>query len=515
MFEHGDDHKSVFTGAIANAAARAWTGVLILALTPILLRLLGEEGVGILGLFLSFQAVLVVCDFGLATTLNRELAALNHSANAGGLARGLVRTVEAFPWIGTAICGLSAWVLAPYIVDRWLVTNRESFQELTLSVALMAYAAAVQVPVLVYFGGIMGLQRNVLANSAHAALFTVRFLGAAGAAWMSNGSLVAFFAWHAVFGTVQALVMRTLLLRSLPLPTQSLPFSISTLKRVLRFSKWVALAGVLGAALTQMDKLMLSRLVPLEQLGLYILASTASNAVMLIASPLVATVFPRLAAIGAGSDQTQLASLYHLIAKSIAVLIFPVVFSIAVFSETLLTVWTQDRSVAIATGSTLTILVLGSGLNALVQLPHAALLAASEPRFAAYANLVAVVFMLPAVYFLGSSSGIEGAAVAWLLLNIGYVIFGVPLIHRIALRGEFSRWLFQDTLSPALAAASGIGAVQYLIWLLGPSEELMPVVAGIGFVVAMAATVLTAPELVRASTAAISRVVGARRRRNS
>ena len=65
--------------------------------------------------------------------------------------------------------------------------------------------------------------------------------------------------------------------------------------RVRRFATGIALSSILGLLLTQIDKFLLSRLLPLGDFGLYMLAVTLADALALLAAPLYGVLVPRFA----------------------------------------------------------------------------------------------------------------------------------------------------------------------------------------------------------------------------
>ena len=66
--------SSLKINILANFAGQAWSGLLTLALVPVYIKFLGIEAYGLIGFYAMLQGMLVVLDFGLGQTLNRELA---------------------------------------------------------------------------------------------------------------------------------------------------------------------------------------------------------------------------------------------------------------------------------------------------------------------------------------------------------------------------------------------------------------------------------------------------------
>jgi hypothetical protein len=66
--------------------------------------------------------------------------------------------------------------------------------------------------------------------------------------------------------------------------------------------------------------------------------------------------------------------------------------------------------------------------------------------------------------------GVTGGALAWMLLNTGYLLFGTWLTHRHLLKGVGLGWLVHDVLVPIVISAAiivigwEVGHVQGSVW---------------------------------------------------
>ncbi|MEN8215666.1 MAG: hypothetical protein ABFS56_04685 [Pseudomonadota bacterium] len=56
---------------IANFAGKAWTVLMSLAFVPLYIKFIGVEAYGLIGFFVTLQAVFGLLDLGLSTTLFR------------------------------------------------------------------------------------------------------------------------------------------------------------------------------------------------------------------------------------------------------------------------------------------------------------------------------------------------------------------------------------------------------------------------------------------------------------
>ena len=62
---------------MANLGGTIWSVLLGLVCVPLLIRFLGAEAFGLVGLFLALQSVFSFLDLGIGATLNREIARLS------------------------------------------------------------------------------------------------------------------------------------------------------------------------------------------------------------------------------------------------------------------------------------------------------------------------------------------------------------------------------------------------------------------------------------------------------
>ena len=122
------------------------------------------------------------------------------------------------------------------------------------------------------------------------------------------------------------------------------------------------------------------------------------------------------------------------------------------FAETFLHLWTQDAALSHRVAPLLSLLALGNLLHALMHLPYYAQLAHGWTGLSIRINMVAVLFIVPAILWATPVYGAEGAAWVWVSLNLGYLLISVHFMYQRILKTEKWRWYRQDILQPLLAA---------------------------------------------------------------
>jgi O-antigen/teichoic acid export membrane protein len=211
----------------------------------------------------------------------------------------------------------------------------------------------------------------------------------------------------------------------------------------------------LALLLTQVDKVLLSRLLPLESFGYYTLAATAAAVILRIIGPTVHAIYPRMVELSTQEDQRGLVAVYHQGAQLVTVLTAPVVILLSFFAGGVVFMWSGDVRLAENTAPILSALVIGTFLNGLMWMPYQCQLAHAWTSLAVKTNLVAVALLIPAIFWLVPQYGAVGAAWIWVALNAGYVLISIQFMHRRLIPNEKWRWYFADVLLP-VAGATGV-----------------------------------------------------------
>src|SRR2546430_10595963 len=94
--------------------------------------------------------------------------------------------------------------------------------------------------------------------------------------------------------------------------------------------------------LTQIDKVILIRLVSLEMFGYYVLVGSIAMSLYLLVLPLFNALYPRLTQLVSTSDQEGLREIYQHGCQLMSVLIIPFSTLLVFYSKEVLLVWTGN-----------------------------------------------------------------------------------------------------------------------------------------------------------------------------
>lgn len=446
----------------ANYVGQAWAAVMGLAFLPLYIRYLGPEALGLIGVFAMLQAWLALLDLGITPTLTREMARFTAGGHTPKSIADLLRSLEVVCASLAACIVVVLWAASGYLAAQWLRPKDLPVEVVRQALVIMGAVVALRFYEGLYRGALLGLQRHVLFNVLNAALATLRHGGAVAVLAFVSPTIGAFYVWQAVLSAIAVVTLAVGLRRSLPPPPSPARLSRQALVGIRGFAGGMLAITCLSLLVSQMDKLLLSRLLSLDHFGYYTLAATIAGVLNMAVSPIVQSVYPRLVELVTAGDEHALAGVYHQGAQLVSVTTAPAMLLLTLFPWGVVYVWSGDASLADATRPLLLPLALGTFLNALMWMPYQSQLAHGWTSLTIRANIVAVLITVPAILVLVPRQGATAAAWIWTILNAAYVLLAVPLMHRRILRHEQRRWYASDVGIPVGAALLAGGALALL-----------------------------------------------------
>jgi len=457
----------------ANFAGNIWQAIMGLAFVPLYIKFMGVESYGLVGIFAALQGMLVFLDLGLGATLTREIARLSTLPGREQEMRDLVRSLEMIYWCVAIFIGIIVMAIAPFIAHHWVKAGRLSPQTIEQAVRIMGFVMALQWPAVFYSGGLMGLQRQVLLNGINIGVSTLRGVGAVLILWLIAPTIQAFFSWQIIISIINTGLLGFFLWHRLPRTEKKATFQKSLLVGVWKFAAGISGISILATILTQLDKVILSKMLTLEMFGYYTLAGVVAMSLYRIIGPVFSAIYPRLTQLFSLSDQDGLKQLYHKSCQFMSVLILPVAVVIALFSREILLLWTQNPTTAEKTHLLVSILICGTALNGLMNIPYALQLAHGWTRLGVYLNAIGVVVLAPMIFVMTKNYGAVGGASAWVILNSVYFFVAIPLVHRRLLPHENWHWYGEDVGIPLIASLSLAGLGR--LFMGGQMSQLMTI----------------------------------------
>ena len=466
---------------VANILGGVWVAILTVVITPLQVHMLGLEAYGLVGLITVLQVVLGAFDLGLSATMTKIVS--GDRSEKFLATRDLINSSLTLYWGIALAIAVSLWLASPWIAKQWLQPAVIGAETVALSVRIIAVYLALRWPVAFYTGIISGLQRMDILNLMKSGVVSVRLAGGV-IVLLVSPVLEMFLWWFAISALLELAMYVVVSHRLMPGLTLRPYFSFVAIKTTWKFSATMSLIALMAMLLTQLDRLIVSKLLSLEALGLYSLAYNTASGISLLQGAINSASLPALSQAHsygqAGAFLSRHEKTSQLMGYSMAFFCCALVF----FGHDILGAWVGSQ-VADGAYFALAVLSVGFFLNAMVSNAYIAAVAQGQPHLPLKVNLVILPFYALALYWLTLEIGIAGAAVCWLALNLYYLLSLLPLVQIRLLRQKVGPWLMRNVFAFLVAGVVTFGGAKFLVVAFGTGWIAWP-----ALVIAAAAYVL-------------------------
>ncbi|WP_297016419.1 oligosaccharide flippase family protein [Thalassospira sp.] len=465
---------------IAGLVNSVWSALIALAVVPFYIKYLGIEAYGLVGFYLTSQTLLQLLDMGMASTINREVARAGASGNMRE-ARSLLHSLSTIYWGIAILIAILILIFAPLIANFWLQAKTLEPQTVSRSVMLIGVVLACRWPIGLYQGALIGAQRLAVSSMINMMMVSFANLGAIFVLSYLSSTIQAFFIWQACVGFVYAITMHVTTWHIIG-REGSLNFEVACIRRVLKFSLGVGSISVCGLLLGQVDKIILSSTVSLDDFGKYMMANMVASSLYIIVIPVFNTIYPRFSSLVAQGKMNELKYRYRQATQWISIVLFPAAMILSLLAKPLIETWAGDTSIASDVAPLASILFWAYALHGIMHVPYALMLSRGEtaPMLKIYGALIAII--APVTFLISVYFGVLGGALAQFLLFISYMFIGIWVTHRRCYTGYASVWLTKD-VGVFLAVSLSVGSCGIFIMQMLSDQiyVLLPVGGGIWF----------------------------------
>lgn len=483
-----------------NLFGSGWTALMSIAFLPIYIKMLGIEAYGIVGLFSSLLVILAVFDLGLPQTITRELAKTGNSDSTHQERRDTVRTFETVYWISAVIIGASIALLSPLIAKYWLKPANLPAEQVTNALRLIGLSILFRWPFALYLGALNGLNKQFQANYIQVITATLQGIGTIAVLNYIENSITTFFLSQALWTVLGAGWLRLSLWSTIGI-TANTKFRFSILTSVWKFAASVTSISMLSTILSQLDKIILSKVLSLSDFGYYTFATAVASVAFKLISPVFVAYYPKITALASENREDVLAKLYHQGCQAMNFVTLPIGLTLILNSQEILLLWTSNVDLSQNTASILSILLIGNLLNGAIHIPYGLQLAHGWTQLALIQNCIGVVIATPLIYFLTHKLGPIGGASSWALINLVFLLAGTAIMHQKLLKFNFRNWLLQDLFQPTAAAI--VAALTYKSLIPSPPQNTWILLYCTGSVISVAVAVIISSNHLRTSMGAI------------
>ena len=471
---------------LANYASQLYVTAAGIIMVPLYIQYMGAEAYGLVGFFAMLQVWFNLLDMGLTPTMARESARYHGGACTALEYRRLARALEGI-FCGVALLGgIFLYALAEPMATGWLKAAQLPAQEITQALQLIAVIVALRWMSGLYRGVITGAERLVWLSAFNSVVATGRFVLVLPVLIFVNAAPITFFIVQLGVAMFELLGLTWMAYRLLPKIPKGLriQWQWAPLKPVLKFSLSIAFTSSVWVFVTQTDKLVLSKILPLADYGYFTVAVLVASGIMIVTGPVSSAIMPRMTRLQAEGKHNELIAVYRQATQLVTVLATPVALVLIFFAPQVLWAWTGDAVLVEKAAPVLSLYAIGYAFLAVGAFPYYLQYAKGNLRLHLIGNALFVLFLIPSVIWAATHYGMTGAGWAWLIANATYFFVWTPLVHRKFAPELHMNWLLSDILRPItlpLCAAALLevfmrwsdGRVPLALWLVALGGVLL------------------------------------------
>lgn len=438
----------------ANYLGQGWSAFMAIAFLPAYINHLGVEAYGVIGLFVALQAILMILDLAIGATLNREMARSSTSSEKKADIRNLLFSLEVICFALGTIGLTVVWLASPYMTRDWLNSGSLEPHQISNAIVFMWLVACLRLFEGMYRGILFGAGEQVWYNTIYSLIATLRYAGTLGVLMWISATLQAFFIWQLIVSLLSVCLLKWRVKCRLPNTGSPEYFSLIFLAKIKNFATGMIGIGIATILLLQLDKVVLSHLVSLKNLGYYTLASTAANTMFMVVVPITQALYPSLVVLTSEENQESLITLFRKITQAVAIMVATATMLLAFFPGGIIFAWSGNQELVSEAAPLLAILVVGSYFNCLSYLPFQLQTAFGQTQQLLKIYILSVIIFCPLLYTCAFFYGVYGAAWSWLIINLINLILVAAFTHKVLLITQRWSWYIADVLVPSATALS-------------------------------------------------------------
>lgn len=403
-----------------------YVGMGMVALAPILalpwyLDALGPKQFGLIAFVIMLQAVLGLFDAGMSQALVREIVVRLDTTERGRRSTAaLLFGFERIYWLFALCASCVALLLANSIATHWVKLGDAPAELGRTAIYGAAAIFAAQFPGSIYRSVLVGAQAQVKLSVLMFGGALLRHLGGVVVVTIWP-TLTAYLIWQALVALLETLVRAKLAWATVGIKRSHLRWEIKELRPAWRLVASMSGAVWMGALTVQMDRIVLSRMVSIEQFGYYVIAATVGVGVLQLVYPLLQAILPR--AVELRGDSFALRNLYVKTVRLIGMIIVVGALAFGMAGDRLLLFWLGNAQVVEAVYPVLTILLIGTALNAIYNIGYINWIAHEKIYRIFQVNALGLALSVALIPPLVKWQGTMGAAFGWVAMNlIGFVL---------------------------------------------------------------------------------------------
>ncbi len=414
---------------LVNYLGKFWTLLSGFIFIPLYIKLLGFESYSIISFMLVISSLMMVLDAGLTASLSREFSRIDINLSEKV---NVYRTFETIYLFILLIIFLSIFGLSNFLAENFFKSISFSKTEISSFLKILSIDISCQMIFKFYLGGLIGLEKHIHSNILQISWSIIRNAFVV-ILIMFYPNLNLFFYWQAISTVIFTIIVKILLEKSLLNKSKfKFLFFIDkvALVRVKSFALGMFFISLIAAINTQLDKIMISKYLPIQVLGNYNLGVSLSMGVIAIISPVSVAILPRFTKLFSIKNLREFKNLFDIVNGITTIVIFSIMALLFFCAKGILFSWTGSDKMAIDAHGFLMVLAIGNSMVALQIIPYCVAVANGNTFANNVLGLCSVFLTIPGYWYTTKYYGAIGVAIFYSSLQIIITIIYIYYINK-------------------------------------------------------------------------------------
>ena len=398
---------------------------------------LGADALGIIYFTSMVNAlILVVLDLGISATTNREISTYNDTEP--NYIRDLIRTGSFFYWTAFFMLSIAMYLLAPFFVYKWIHLKTLDSNSAIYVLRILGIASLFALPQSLYVNIFKGIQRMEFNNLVNVSYTIFRQFGTI-LILAIGGNLYHVIYLYSASYILPIITYILIATRFFPLVSFIPRCFKHVMQRNLSFASKLIVQTLLLAVYQQLDKLIISKLLPISILGFYSFAYGNVQKAAIVQNSIAIAAYPSFSSLFGKKDTTQLIRQYKLL-QDIICFGNAIIMAVIPFAVLPLFGYLFTPSVAKSLLVPTILITIGFYLRGTIRLPFILSISMGKPEIGIKNDLLSLLIVFPLSILLIYKLGLIGAGLAIISRYLFAYTYAIPRYARECLGFRPAEW---------------------------------------------------------------------------
>lgn len=472
--------KKIGKNAISNIITKLWSLISIYLFIPFYINLLGEESYGIVSFFATMQSAINLLGLGLANTLRREFAVKTINEKEDDIRRfKLLHSIEFIYFCISLSISIICFFSSDSIALNWLNIGSLDSKYVSNVITLMGISISIQILANLYSGCIFGLDQQTIANFYNIIWSIIKYCGSLLILIFIDNDLRLFYSWHVVSDIIYVVVLRVHLKNNINVENKKswrwIDFSV--LGGIWKYAAGIFFISIIALVNKQLDKIIISNLLTLTDLGAYNLATTLGSLTTIFAAAMYVSVFPGFTKDISSGSQKDVKIRFLKINKMVNIVTACLGCFIAVYSIPLIQIWTGSNTYNEILKVAAPLVVLAITMIEFQEIPYALALAFGNTKINVLIGLVFMPLICIFTWIFIKNAGLTGAGAIYLIMMGLQTLVYEYLIYKKYITEFPIKLIVTDTVLPIMISILSAITSYLILYQINVSNSIIVLMA--------------------------------------